>query len=176
MKLSDIILKESTQVAAAAKAINSAIMSIDDSMHYGVFAKAVGKILKDEYGSHNFDPFMKVLHAELGMEESVSEMDTTHEYAQKESELKDQVVKASGVDSSDIVVGMKALSSSSLKTEKGRGFVRFNINDTVDPTAFEQVINLLKAKGYTVTKKSNFYDVEPGERSWHPTIDFEFDI
>jgi len=43
-------------------------------MHYGVFAKAVAHILKDEYGSHNIEPFMKELHAALGMnEETVNE-------------------------------------------------------------------------------------------------------
>lgn len=74
MKLKDLIFEEENQVAAAAKAINDAIVSIDDSMHYGVFAKAVAHILKDEYGSHNFNPFMEVLHKELGInEEAVSE-------------------------------------------------------------------------------------------------------
>ena len=37
-------------------------------------AQAIATILKDEYGSHNFGPFMKVLHAELGIEESISEV------------------------------------------------------------------------------------------------------
>ena len=74
MKLKDLIFEQENQVAAAAKAINNAITSIDDSMHYGVFAKAVAHILKDEYGSHNIEPFMKELHAALGMnEETVSE-------------------------------------------------------------------------------------------------------
>lgn len=57
----------------AAKAIDDAIASVDDSLSYKDFALAVGKILKDEYGAHNFAPFMEVLHAELGMNESLSE-------------------------------------------------------------------------------------------------------
>lgn len=175
MKLSDIILEEQNKVSAGAKAINNAIISVDEDMHYGVFAKAIAKVLRDEYGTHNFQPFMKELHDALGYDD-MNEMDTTHEYQNKERELKDQVVKASGIDGKNIAVGMRASSSASLKTEKGSGYIRFNINDTVDPTAFEQVMNILKAKGYTVTKKSNFYDVEPGERSWYPTIDFEFEI
>ena len=78
MKLKDLIFEQDNQVAAAAKAINNAITSIDDSMHYGVFAKAIAHILKDEYGSHNFNPFMEVLHKELGMnEEAVSESTKT---------------------------------------------------------------------------------------------------
>jgi len=59
--------------AQAAKAIDDAILAIDDSMHYEDFAKAVAIILKSEYGSHLFDPFMEVLHAELGIEESLNE-------------------------------------------------------------------------------------------------------
>ena len=73
MKLKDLIFEQEDQSAEAAKAINNAIISIDDSMHYGVFAKAIAHILKDEYGSHNFAPFMEVLHKELGIDESVNE-------------------------------------------------------------------------------------------------------
>ena len=36
-------------------------------MSYKDFALAVGKILRDEYGQHNFKPFMKVLHKDLGL-------------------------------------------------------------------------------------------------------------
>ena len=57
----------------AAKAIDQAIAGVDESLSYKDFALAVGKILKDEYGAHNFGPFMEVLHAELGMDESLNE-------------------------------------------------------------------------------------------------------
>lgn len=173
MKLSDIILEENNQVAATAKAINSAITQIDDSMHYGIFAKAVAKVLKDEYGSHNFKPFVDELTTAL-KQKDLSELDTSHEYSEQEKEIKDLVAKASGVE--DVRVIMSAPSDLELKREKGRGTIRFFIQDTVDPTAFEQVLNVLKAKGYTITKDSNFYDTEPGERTWYPTIDFEFEI
>ena len=53
------------------KALNQAL---PDNKGYKEFAKAVATILKDEYGSHNFSPFMEVLHAELGMEESLNEV------------------------------------------------------------------------------------------------------
>jgi len=48
-----------------AKAINDAL---PENLGYKEFAKAVAKVLKDEYGSQNFKPFMNVLHDELGME------------------------------------------------------------------------------------------------------------
>lgn len=43
---------------------------IPDNTSYSEFAKAVAKVLVDFYGKHNFDPFMKVLHSELGLGES----------------------------------------------------------------------------------------------------------
>ena len=57
----------------AAKAMDQAIAGVDESLSYKDFALAVGKILKDEYGAHNFNPFMEVLHAELGINEEISD-------------------------------------------------------------------------------------------------------
>ena len=48
-----------------AKAINNVL---PENLGYKEFAKAIARVLKDEYGSQNFDPFMNVLHDELGME------------------------------------------------------------------------------------------------------------
>ena len=56
-----------------ATVINKAIETVDENLSYKDFALAVAKILKNEYGSQNFDPFMEVLHSELGMKESLSE-------------------------------------------------------------------------------------------------------
>jgi hypothetical protein len=60
-------LNESKKSDSLAKEIEKAMSKIDDSMSYEDFALAVGKILKEEYGSHNFGPFMKVLHKDLGI-------------------------------------------------------------------------------------------------------------
>ena len=49
---------------------------LPENLGYKEFAQAVADILKDEYGSHNFGPFMEVLHAELGMNESLNEAET----------------------------------------------------------------------------------------------------
>ena len=74
--LAEAGLLESTSDKAAT-AINKAIETVDESLSYKDFALAVAKILKDEYGSQNFDPFMEVLHAELGIKESLSEGETS---------------------------------------------------------------------------------------------------
>lgn len=57
----------STKSQSLANAINTAMLQIDDSMSYTDFAEAVASILIDEYGTHNFTPFMEVLNARLGM-------------------------------------------------------------------------------------------------------------
>lgn len=66
-----VYISESKNSDALAKGIDSAIIKIDDSLSYTDFALAVAKVLIDEYGTHNFGPFMSVLHKELGLKESV---------------------------------------------------------------------------------------------------------
>ena len=66
------ILDESKAIEVA-KGINKAIVDVDDSLSYKDFAEAVAAILIEDYGTHNFKPFMEVLHARLGMNESINE-------------------------------------------------------------------------------------------------------
>ena len=65
----------SSQAQTLAKLIDDAIMQVDGSLSYRDFAVAVAIVLKEEYGTHNyrFGKFMEVLHAELGIKESVNE-------------------------------------------------------------------------------------------------------
>jgi hypothetical protein len=63
----------SSQAQTLANLINDAIMQVDESLSYRDFAVAVAIILKEEYGTHNFGKFMDVLHAELGISESLNE-------------------------------------------------------------------------------------------------------
>lgn len=65
------IIEESKAIEVA-KGINKAIVDVDDSLSYVDFAEAVAAILIEDYGTHNFAPFMKVLHAKLGIEESLN--------------------------------------------------------------------------------------------------------
>jgi hypothetical protein len=59
------LIKETSQSDKLASEINRSISKIDDSMSYVDLAQAVAKILKDEYGSHNYEPFMKELRKAL---------------------------------------------------------------------------------------------------------------
>lgn len=47
--------------------INKAMIGIDESMGVQDFAMAIGKILKEQYGEHNYQQFMGVLHKILGV-------------------------------------------------------------------------------------------------------------
>jgi len=60
-------IDESKKSDALAKAMDKAMIKIDDSMAYTDFALAIGKILREDYGKHTFDGFMKVLHKDLGI-------------------------------------------------------------------------------------------------------------
>ena len=62
MKLIDVLL-ENVDLSSA----------VPEDTSYKDFATAVAKMLREDYGEHNFGPFMEVLHAELGMNESLTE-------------------------------------------------------------------------------------------------------
>jgi len=131
-----------------ATVISKAIETVDENLSYKDFALAVAKILKDEYGSQNFDPFMDVLHSELGMKESLNE--------DKESlgkEFSDKFDVPASSDEDSITIRTKDIIE--------------------DPTA-ERMIDWIESKGYIVDRKrSSFdYDYEPGERDFWPRIRF----
>jgi hypothetical protein len=132
----------------AAKAINQAIAGVDDSLSYKDFALAIAQILKDEYGSHNFSPFMEVLHAELGMNESLNE---------EKGDFNDEFNSKFDVRAS--------LSSDKIEVLE---------RDDIDEDTFEEMIRFIEDKGYTVDRKQSdrFYDEDPGERSFYPRIKF----
>ena len=122
--------------------------AIPEDTGYQEFAKAIARILKDEYGSHNFEKFMEVLHAELGMKESLNE--------DKESlgkEFSEEFKVPASSDEDSITIRTKDIIE--------------------DPTA-ERMIDWIESKGYIVDRKrSSFdYDYEPGERDFWPRIRF----
>ena len=145
--LSEAGLLENTSDKTAT-VISKAIETVDKNLSYKDFALAVAKILKDEYGSQNFDPFMDVLHTELGMKEYLNE---NKESLGKEFSEEFKVLANSDEDS-----------------------ITIRTKDIIeDPTA-ERMIDWIESKGYIVDRKrSNFdYDYEPGERDFWPRIRF----
>ena len=142
-------LLNENQVSQVAKAIDGAISSIDDSLSYKVLASAVAQILKDEYGSHNFGPFMEVLKGELSMEESLNEASKTD----FSDEFKEKFDVKAFVDDNKVEI-----------------IQRSDIDDDV----FEEMIKFIEDKGYTVDRKQSekTYDYDPGERDFYPRIKF----
>jgi hypothetical protein len=72
--LYDLESKESTNESKKiikenqlSKEIKQAINNIDPNMSYIDFAVAVADIIKNDYGSHNIEPFMKALYKELSL-------------------------------------------------------------------------------------------------------------
>lgn len=63
--LRDEIIIESNYSDKLSKEINKSINKIDESMSYKDFASAVAKVLKDEYGTHNYKPFVSELVKKL---------------------------------------------------------------------------------------------------------------
>jgi hypothetical protein len=119
--LTEAGLNES-KATEAAKAMNDAIASVDESLSYSDFALAIASILKDEYGSHNFNPFMKVLHAELGMEESLNE-------AEKMATYKVEVVLAADEGGPDYSEDVEVKVDSSLKGDELNSAIRNAVYD-----------------------------------------------
>jgi len=129
-------------------AMNNAMVEIDDSMSYKDFAEAVASILIDKYGTHNFTPFMEVLHARLGMNESLNE--------NEDDDLAREINSRFG----------------------GNPYVRdgeitFWMKGEFPDSEWNEILNLVKSKGLEITRDSNYYDIEPGEREWFPRIDFK---
>tara|TARA_R100001198_G_C5193145_1_gene185040 strand:- start:464 stop:1012 length:549 start_codon:yes stop_codon:yes gene_type:complete len=131
-----------------ANAIISSIMEIDDSMSYKDFADAVASILIDEYGTHNFTPFMEVLHARLGMNESLNEN-----------------------EDDDLAREINSLFGGNPYVRDGE--ITFRMKGEFSDREWNEILNLIRSKGLEITRDSNYYDIEPGEREWFPRIDFK---
>lgn len=64
------------QVEKLASGILNLISQIDESLNYEVFAKAISKVL-EEYGTHNYKPFLKELKNNLNLNDEQSAQLTT---------------------------------------------------------------------------------------------------
>lgn len=172
MKIKDILLEDmsNSEVAAAAAAIDKAITSVDDSMSYKVFALAVAKILKDEYGSHNFASFMKVLHSDLGINENSTKV------------LKDRIESHFESTYSEyspyVDCGEYSGGRADDDPRKGRGYgkITFRYKDDIPEDVFEKMKKDLESFGTDITNSGRYYDYEPGERDFYPTIKFDYSL
>ena len=54
-------LSESVNITKLSKDIDKVLIKYDENLGVEDFAKAIAKILKEEYGEHNYDKFIKTL-------------------------------------------------------------------------------------------------------------------
>lgn len=61
---------------------------------------------------------------------------------------------------------------------KGKGFgkMTFRSSDEILPEDWNKALQFLKTKDYEITEESNYYEVDPGERTIYPTIKFQFNV
>ena len=59
---------------------------------------------------------------------------------------------------------------------KGFGKMSFRVSDDIAPEEWNKALQFLKSKDYEITEESNYYEVDPGERTIYPTIKFQFDV
>lgn len=136
----------SSQAQTLANLINDAIMQVDESLSYRDFAVAVAIILKEEYGSHNFGKFMEVLHAELGMKESLNE-----------NQLRD--------------LGQQFSDKFNVRAYGDLGRIEILQRGDIDKDEFEKMIQWVESKGYKVDRdQSNEWFDWDDDRYWYPRI------
>jgi len=170
MKLKDIILQENV----VAKAINNAIEQIDPDMNYRDFAAGVAEVLKNEYGSHNFKPFMKELHSHLGLQESLDGISNVKEL---EGNFQKELDQKFGKYNPSISMGEYSKDREEGDPLKGKGFgkLSFIVRQDLPDEDFDAAKKWVEGKGYKVTDASNWAE-DDDDRRYYPGIKFELDL
>ena len=135
-----------------AKGINQALTNVDENLSYKDFAIGVAAVLKDEYGTHNFAPFMEVLHAELGITESLNEGE--------EEQLADEFSNKFNVKV-----------SSTMWDNNGK--IEIITQNDIQIADMENMIQWIEDKGYKVDRdqSENLFDYDD-DRYFYPRIQF----
>lgn len=131
------------------------------------FAAAVGKMVVEDYGHHNIQTFLNVV--EKYLMDSLNEQSNSAiiSYDKEAKELKKELEDT--YNRNDIRVSIYQYRDN----DKINGTVKFDSRE-LPPAEWKNVKNTLQAKGYEITKDSNFWDMDD-DRTWYPTIQFEFD-
>lgn len=151
----------SSKVTSLVPLIVDAINQVDENLSYKDLAEAIGIILIEQYGSHNFQPFMGVLHSKIGIGENIL----------KES-----------LDLNDIAITHTAELEKIFDSRPyvsmgpyGEGSLTFNIKDELSDEDWKKALTWVKDQGYQIETQSNYYEVDiDDDRSWFPKIKFSF--
>jgi hypothetical protein len=144
----------SSKATSLVPLILNAISKVDDDLSYKDLAETISIILTDHYGSHNFGPFMDVLHSKLGINESLTE-------EEDDGQLGRDFEDKFNVDAHSRITG-------------DNGELTIQVKEDIDDNKFEDMVKFIEGYGFKVDKKqsNSYYDVDPGERMWYPTIKF----
>ena len=93
---------------------------------------------------------MEILHAELGINESLNENENNALAKEIESRF-----------GGDPYVDMR---------DGKNGTITFRERSEFPDSEWGEILDFLKSKGFEITSESNYYDIEPGEREWFPKI------
>ena len=58
--------------------------------------------------------------------------------------------------------------------DKSFGKITFMVRSEFEDSTWNKIVDFVKSKGFEVTQDANYYDIEPGEREWFPSINFNF--
>ena len=58
--------------------------------------------------------------------------------------------------------------------DMSHGKVTFMVKSEFEDGEWNEMVDYIKEKGYTITQDSNYFDEDPGERYWYPSINFNF--
>ena len=151
--------------------ISSLSNSIPEETPIKDFAVAVGSILKDSYGKHNFNSFMDTLHAELGME-SLNEQLNTSSPEELEKELESMFQKYNPT----ITVGKYLGDRDDSDPLKGMGYVKiyFPRNEYFEKGEWDKMVGMVDSKEFKNFKEYNTSEYsDPGEQA---SIKFDFKL
>ena len=57
---------------------------------------------------------------------------------------------------------------------KAYGKVTFRVKDEFEQSDWNKIISFIKSKGLEITQDSNYYENDPGEREYFPSVKFHF--
>jgi hypothetical protein len=130
------------------------------------FATAVGKMVVEDYGSHNIQTFLNVVERFLMDSLNEQEGSSLIQYEKESQKLQKELEDT--YNRNDIRVRIYQFRND----DKVKGYVRFDSRE-LPPAEWKNIKNMLQAKGYEITKDSNYWDMED-DRTHYPTIEFEF--
>lgn len=136
----DSFLNESAKSDKLVPLFVKAIEKVDESLSYVDLAAAVAKILNEEYGTHNIQPFMSELHKQLGLKES-----TTNEMAKTDVHYKEIMAMYNSGSFAKKKVGAVVCKDPNAKLKE--------IEDVLGDAGYEDMLEFIDALGI---KESEF--------------------